>query len=239
MLAACTFKPGTNASRGDASPGGDGDMGGDSDVATPGAIEYVSHTVGKSSDATVTIASSAMPGATYVLAVSSKPFSPVASVSGLGATWKKVADQCGARSQTGASMYIGRGAIASGNVVVTMASAPLNTVAVVALYSGSNNFGAVAVYNALDASTCNESNTSVDVNAYSFTISAMHRVVAAVATRQQTHTPGAGLVQRVQDTQGSNGDTAGVAFVDGLVTTVAGTLSSDVDVGAVAVELLP
>jgi len=239
MLAACRFEPGTNTSRGDASPGGDGGDGAQPADVASGAIAYVSHTIGKSSNATVTVASIAVPGATYVLGVSPKPFSAVASVSGLGATWKKVADQCGARSQTGASIYIGRGATAAGNVVVTMESAPLNTIAVVAIYSGSNNSGAVAGYNAVDASTCNASNPNVDVNAYSFTISAAHPVVAAVATRSATHTPGAGLVQRVHDTQGSSGDTAGLAIVDGLVTTVAGSLSSDVDVAAVAVELLP
>ena len=251
VLAGCGFEHGTPAiaatvdgaggDRDGASGGGDG---GNSDATSlddsaPGAITYVGHTIGKSSNATVTIASTAMPGATYVAGVATKPFRDIASVTGLGATWTRIADQCGARSQTGASVYIGRGAVSSGNVVVTLESAPLNTVAFVAVYSGSGNTGTFAMYNALDASTCTASSQNVDVNMYTFAIAATNRVVTAVATRQYTHTPGAGLTQRLQDTQGSSGDTAGIALVDGFVTNVSGSFPTDVDVAAVAVELRP
>ena len=81
--------------------------------------------------------------------------------------------------------------------------------------------------------------TGDDIDAYTFSIAATNRVVAAVATRQHAHTPGLGLTQRLQETQGSGGDTAGIALVDGLVTEVAGKFATAVDIGAVAVELRP
>jgi hypothetical protein len=238
-LVACTFDHGTLVD--DAAVVGDGRAtdGQAMPDSTPGAITFVGHTIGRSTSDTVTIATTMMPGATYVLGVSSKSFETVASVTGLGATWTKLGDQCGARSQTGAALYIGRGATSSGNVTVTMAAQPANTIAIVAIYAGSTTMGAVATYNALDASTCSATNMSVDVNAYTFDVAATNRVVAAVATRQHGHTSGAGLVQRIQAMQGSSGDTAGLAIVDGLVTTVAGSFTADVDVAAVAVELRP
>ena len=241
-VAACSFDRGT--ATGDGRPAETGDADGDasgmpSEAGTTGGFAYVSHTIGKSSNGSVTIATPLVPNATYVLGVSPKPFHAVATVSGLGATWTKIADQCGARSQTGVTLYIGRGATAAGNVVVTMAADPDNTIAIVAIYTGSTATGTFAMYNALDASTCEATNMGVDVDAYSFAIAASRPVVAAVATRQMTHTPGAGLVQRVQDTQGSSGDTAGLAIVDGQVTLVAGTFTIAVDVAAIAVELRP
>jgi hypothetical protein len=247
LLVGCAFdhgkSPGDASTVVDGSGGGSdagsGSDGGGTTDGTPAGIAYVGHTIGKSTTATVTVTTSMMPGATYVLAVASKPYETVANVAGLGATWTKIADQCGARSQTGAALFIGRGATSPGTVTVTLSADPANTIAIVAIYTGSSTTGTFAMYNALDASTCSESNTSVDVNMYTFSIAAMNRVVTAVATRQYTHTPGTGLVQRVQDTQGSSGDTAGLAIVDGLVTTVAGSFTSDVDVAAVAVELRP
>ncbi|HEY5925608.1 MAG TPA: hypothetical protein VIV11_28175 [Kofleriaceae bacterium] len=241
-LAACSFERGTAA--GDGRPPEDGASNGDTDgmpseAGTPGGFAYVGHTIGKSSTGTVTIASPLVPSATYVVGVVSKSFEAVAAVNGLGATWTRVADQCGARSQTGVSIYIGRGATVAGNVVVTMEAEPINTIAVVAIYKGSSITGTFAMYNALDASTCNASSTSVDINVYSFAIAASHPVIAAVATRAQTHIPGTGLTQRVQDFHGSSGDVAGLAMLDGQVTTVAGGFSSETDVAVIAVELRP
>jgi len=233
-LAACGFEGGTAGSR-DAGDGGGRDVG----DSMPGATGYLSHTIGKSSNQIVTLPSTYVPGGTYVLAVSSKPFATVAGVAGLGTMWTPVADQCGARSQTGVSVYIARNPISSGNVIVTLSTIPTSAVAVLAIYGGSANTGTFATYNALDASTCSATSTSVDVSAYTFAIAASGPVVAAVATRAEPHTPGAGLVQRAQEMQGSSGNIAGIAIVDGLVTSVSGEFPSDVDVAAVAVELRP
>jgi hypothetical protein len=244
IVAACRFEQGSVASDAStggadgATAGGDGSMG--SDGGGNSGFAFVgAQTAGSTLQDTIIIPSTATGGATYVLGVASKGYRETGSVVGLGATWTPIGDQCGARSETGVALYVGRGATTDGFVVVTLEAAPINAAAVLAVYVGTSSNGGTAKYNAVDGSSCSAGGTP-DIDSYSFDItgtSSSGHVVAMIATRGVEHSPGSGLVQRVHHEVGIPGDVAGVAVVDGTVTDIAGTFDSDVDVAAVAIEL--
>ncbi len=237
LLIACGFEHGTATAHDDARPIDSGDA---MDDGAAGAIAYAGNNVGMvSGQDVVSVTATGMASATYVLGVSTKPHTPVMSVVGLGATWTSIADQCGARGQTGVALYVGRGATQSGDIAVQLGGSPLNAIAAVGIYTGTTANGASARYNASNISLCNIINPNVDVASYSFPIAATKHVAAVIATRSRIHTPGTGLTQRVQQFQGSGGDVVGIAVVDGPVATVAGTFSGTTDAAAVAIELRP
>jgi hypothetical protein len=236
VLSACSFHHGAVASDGSTPDVGMSD--GPPDTPLGGVTFVGTTTASVGDDNMLQVPATAMPGVTYVLAIAPKPYFPVAQISGLGATWTAIGDQCGARSQTGASLYVGRGATTSGDITIELMDTPINLVAMVGMYAGSTGSAASARYNALDATSCSASATSVDVAAYAFSIASTGGlVVAGIATRSNVHTPGAGLTQRKQQFTGSGGDVAGLALVDGKTMTVAGTFNAATDVAAVAIEL--
>jgi hypothetical protein len=82
---------------------------------------------------------------------------------------------------------------------------------------------------------------------YSFNVTPTQNnavVFAAVALRNKTHNSGAGYTTRIEFTQGSGGNTAGIAVFDGPVPVATprplnGSLNSAVDWAVIGVELLP
>jgi hypothetical protein len=240
---ACSFEPGAlhdDARTHDA--GGDARDGSVGSEPAPQGVMFVGSQQGSSSGmSVVSVSSSATGGATYVLAVATTSYVGVAGVVGLGASWSEVGDQCGARSRTGVSVWVARGPIFSGNVTATLTGVAQHAVAVLAVYVNSSSTGASKTYNALDATTCTATDSSVDLDAYSFSIAGTSggRVVAAVATRGHAHTPATGLTQRRTVSVGDidEGEAAGVVVVDGDVSAISGSFDEDVDVAAVAIEL--
>jgi hypothetical protein len=88
----------------------------------------------------------------------------------------------------------------------------------------------------------------VDSNAYSFNVTTTQPnsvVFGAVASRSQTHTPGAGYTERIEATQGTSaGDAVHVSFVERAVLTASslplnGSLASATDWAVVGVVLRP
>jgi uncharacterized repeat protein (TIGR02543 family) len=186
-------------------------------------------------------------GDLYLAAVAFRPHGSVTGVSGLGLGWTQVAAQCGARSQTGLSLWKAQGAPSgSGIVTATFSTAPLNTVIAVARYSGvslSGALGGAVPANQLGiAGACQG---GVDAASYTFpltTTAADSLVFAATAMRTRTHSPGAGYSERAEVRAGSGGDVASIALEDKSVavpsaTTVNGTFSGTADWASLAVEI--
>jgi len=239
LCAACSFRPGTLGSD---APGMPGEAGPDvpRDDAAAGVVFVGTNSAGASGTGIVRVAATGMSSATYVLGVATKPYQPVLSVGGLAANWTTIEDQCGARSQTGVALYVGRGANLSGDIEVHLQGITTNVIATVVIYTGSSSNGASASANAVDPMTCNLTAPTVDSASYAFPIaSADGLVVAGVAIRGATNTPGADLTERDERKQGTGGDIAGLAMMDGPVMTVAGSLSGTTDFAAAAVELRP
>jgi hypothetical protein len=239
-VAACSFQPGALGH--DARTDGGGGDARDGGIDAPQGVMFVGSTQGSSSGMqTVTVQSSATGGATYVLSVATASYVGVTGVLGLGASWSEIGDQCGARSQTGVSVWVARGPIFSGTVTATLSDVTQHAVAVLAVYVNSTAYGASATYNALDATSCTSTSSDVDLDAYSFSIAATSggRVVAAIATRGHAHTPGSGLTERRAAVEGDvdEDEAAGVAVVDGEVTAISGSFDEAIDVAAVAIEL--
>jgi hypothetical protein len=186
-------------------------------------------------------------GDLYLAAVAFRPHGSVTGVSGLGLGWTQLAAQCGARSQTGLSLWKAQGAPSgSGIVSATFSTAPLNTVIAVARYSGvslSGALGGAVPANQLGiAGACQG---GVDASSYAFpltTTAADSLVFAATAMRTRTHSPGAGYSERAEVRAGSGGDVASIALEDGTVAapsaaTVNGAFSGTADWASLAVEI--
>jgi hypothetical protein len=208
-------------------------------------------TGGASGSASVSTASAlgAAAGHVYVASVASKPYRDTVSVSGLGLVWNELADQCGGRSQTGASLWWAQGTpTAAGPVTATQASAPDNSVLVVARYSGAD--GASPVGSVVSANTNGSGGGcagGIDGIAYSVPITTGAPdalVVGVAAMRTKDHEPGAGWSEQVEIAAGSGGTTASVALVDRSfpsagAASFSGSFNSTVDWAVAAVELRP
>jgi hypothetical protein len=202
-----------------------------------------------SGSSTVTTAASlgAVAGQLYLAAVTYKPNLAVTGVSGLGLAWTSLRSQCAGRHQTGISLWRGQGTpTASGPVIATLASAPLNAAIAVARFSGASAtepVGNVASANTLGLGGACDGGTDTDTYAFPLTTTAPgSRIFAAVAMRNRTHTPGLGYLERLEVVSGSGGDAAGLAAeersVDAASTVpVEGSFSSIVDWAVVAAEL--
>ncbi len=185
----------------------------------------------------------------YLASVATKAHRVVTSVSGLGLTWTPVADQCGARGQTGVALWSAIGSPSGdGIVTATLESSCSNAVIVVARYSGvdaGTPLGASLSGNTLGlGAVCTG---GIDGPAYTFDLATSvdgSVVFATTAMRTKSHTPGAGFTERVELTQGTGGTTASAAAMDRTVETastvsVAGTFSGDVDWAVIGVEIVP
>ncbi|MDH3301751.1 MAG: choice-of-anchor D domain-containing protein [Acidimicrobiia bacterium] len=221
---------------------------GTADTPTEVLLEGSIVTGGSSSSASVTSGQvTVIPGRLYVATVASKSYKPVTAVSGLGGTWTLAAAQCGARSQTGVSIFTSVDATTSGAVTAALDGSANNAVITVAQYSGVDLGDPVGAVNT--ANTVGETGPctgGTDTASYSMpltTTSSSSLVVGAIAVRNKTNTPGDGWTEQVHITQGdSGGATAGLSIFDQHVAlsgpiTVTGTTSNIVDWALAAVEL--
>jgi hypothetical protein len=208
-------------------------------------------TGGASNTTTVTTAASltGVSGDLYLVAIATKPYVAVSTVSGLGLSWTLVQAQCGGRSQTGVTVWMALG-VPSGNgsVTATLAKVTGNAVITVSRYSGVNI--AAPLGNVMSGNTVGINGAcsgGTDTAAYALTLpmtvdSAV--VYGAVAIRNRTHTPGTGYTEQAEIHQGSGGDMAGLAVEGNPVAvaapvTVNGLFSNSVDWAIVAVEIKP
>jgi len=208
-------------------------------------------TGGSTSSITVTTSGNmtAANGALYLVAVTSKSFRSVITVTGLGLTWSPVLAQCGGRNATGVTVWMAQGSpIGPGPVTATLSGAPSNAVIAVSRYSGAdqtNPIGNIVSVNSNGVSGGCSGGT--DGNAYSFNLSTTASgslVVGAIAMRNRNHTPGAGYTEQVEFALGIGGDVASVATMDRTVAspssvTVDGIFSSTVDYAVIGVEIKP
>ena len=187
-------------------------------------------------------------GHLYLTAVSTTPYRAVNTVTGLGIPWTRVATQCTGLGQTGIELWRAQGVPTTGTVTATLVSPATNAVIAVARYSGVAATNAVAPLvasntNGVDGACAGGINSAT----YSFGVTTTVNetmVVGAVARLDRLHTPGAGYTERVEASQGSGLDTAGLAFVDRSVPTITslllnGSLNGTVDWGVIGIELRP
>jgi hypothetical protein len=208
-------------------------------------------TGGASNTTTVTTAANltGVSGDLYLVAIATKPYVAVSTVSGLGLSWTLVQAQCGGRSQTGVTVWMALG-VPSGNgsVTATLAKVTGNAVITVSRYSGVNI--AVSLGNVMSGNTVGINGAcsgGTDTAAYALTLPMTvdgSVVYGAVAIRNRTHTPGTGYTEQAEIHQGSGGDMAGLAVEGNSVAvaapvTVNGLFSNSVDWAVVAVEIKP
>jgi hypothetical protein len=220
----------------------------------PGAAPptFIEAQQGGSANITSVTTSTALAGVSghvYLAAISTKSPRAVTTVTGLGLTWTRVAAQCSGRNQTAVEVWWAQGNATSGNVTATLASAPSNAVIAVARYSGAAAVTPVASLvggntNGINGACAN----GIDSAAYSFTETTTQPnalVIGAIASRNHTHTPGAGYTERIEASQGSStGNAVRVTLVDRGVQSLSsqplnGTLASTTDWAVLAVQLRP
>jgi len=206
---------------------------------------------GGSSDST-TVSTSGPVGAAsdqlYLAAITSKKFTAVTTVEGLGIAWSPVGAQCAGRSQTGSTLWMAYGSPAAGGVVsATLADAASNAAILVARYSGvdgADPVGAVASANTNGVSGSCANGSDADTYAFGLTTEGAGSVVCVIpAMRSREHLPGAGFTHRASANQGvSGGSIVSVALADMLVddsggVSIGGSFDGSVDWAVVAVEL--
>jgi hypothetical protein len=188
-------------------------------------------------------------GQLYLAAISMKPLVKVATVSGLGLSWKLVKAQCSGRSNSGVELWMAQGT-PSGNdkVTATFDSAPNNAVIAVSRYSGTATENPLG--NVISGNTKGQNGScadGVDSKSYLFTFPTTVDgavVYGAAAMRSRTHEPGTGFTERAEINYGSNSATAAIAVIDEVVpsattVTVNGAFNGEVDWAVVAVEIRP
>jgi len=204
---------------------------------------------GSTAASTVTTAGAlaAVAGHLYVAAITSKSSTLVTAVNGLGLTWTRVRNQCGARGQTGIEVWVGHGTPNAGGVTATFQNAPTNAAILVARYSGAdpaNPIGHVVSGNTLGTNGVCSGGTDNGSFTFNLTTGEGSLVFGAVASRSKTLTPGAGATKRSQIFQGADsGSMATVSIMDktavGASTVVDGTFNGSVDWAVAGVEILP
>jgi Abnormal spindle-like microcephaly-assoc'd, ASPM-SPD-2-Hydin len=220
----------------------------------PGAAPpmFIEAQQGGSANITTVTTSTALTGVSghlYLAAVSTKSPRAVTAMTGLGLTWTRVAAQCAGRNQTAVEIWWASGTASSGTVTATLASAPSNAVIAVARYSGASAVTPVASLvggntNGVNGACAN----GTDSAAYSFNLTTTQPnalVIGAIASRNHTHTPGAGYTERIEAAQGATaGNAVRVTLVDRGVTSPSslplnGTLASTTDWAVIGVQLRP
>jgi hypothetical protein len=215
--------------------------------AAPPTFEEVQQG-GAANSASVTTAGSVLgvPGHLYLAAVGTRPHGTPSTVSGLGLTWTRVANQCAGRSQVGFDLWWAQGAATTGTVTATLPSAPNTASIAVARYSGVAPSNPVALLVSANTNGVNGACTNgTDTAAYSFNVTTTQTnsvVLGVVGLRNRTHTPGSGYTEQAELLQGSGGDAVTIVFTDRTVPTVTslplnGTLSGTQDWALIGVEL--
>ncbi len=218
----------------------------------PTEITYEGTTTGGSSEQLFVETSTAVDaynGQLYLVAVSSKPYEVVNSVSGMGLTWERVDLQCSGREHNMVDIWMAIGN-PSGNDIVraNFADDPKHAVIAVSRFSGidatsplGNN--ASANSNGLDG-TCSGGSDQRDYS-YSLTTTVDGAMIYNItSTRNKTHTPGSGYSEHFEFSQGSSSNIANIAFQEKKAETagahtVNGFFSGKVDWSSVALEILP
>ena len=219
------------------------------DEPPPGVLLRELETGGSTDSAVVATSGSvtAVDGHTYLAAVSSKKNRVVFDVQGLGLSWSEIRSQCGARSQTGVSVWTATGTPSAVDSVVTatLLSSPSEAVIVVSRYSGVGEIGNSASANTHGLSGgCSGGSDIASYSVPVLTTTANALVYGAVALRSRNHEPGSGYTEQVELVQGSGGTAAGIAIEDRVFASPGavvadGTFSGSVDWAVVAVELRP
>jgi hypothetical protein len=222
-------------------------------VATPpaGAVVLQEVTTGGSTGVAQVSTDTAVLGASgqlYVAAVTSKKFHVVTGVSGLGLAWTPAGVQCGARSQTGISLYTALGnPPGDGVVTATFDSAPINAEIAVSRYSGADVTAPISGGAALNTLGIDgPCSGGTDLDAYSLpvtTVGSDSVLYLAAAMRNRDHIPPAGLVEQVEIYRGGGGDVAGLSVADGAAATagtytLAGGFSKVVDYAVAGLEIV-
>ena len=166
--------------------------------------------------ATTTVSTSAsllaVSGELYLAAVSSKPYSPVNALTGLGLTWERVDKQCGGRDQTGTDLWYAIGLVSQGGpVTATLTGSPRNVVIAALRFSGAIGIGNVTSGNTNGVDGLCEAGS--DSDRYSFSLEAADGavVLSAVAARNRTHLPGSGFASVSEVVSGSGGQVASIS----------------------------
>jgi hypothetical protein len=221
-------------------------------VVSPNEVAHEETVTGGSTEldfVTTAGALTGMPDHIYLVAITSKPFREVSSVSGLGLTWTRMRRQCSGRNQTGVEVWMAYGTPAAGDLIsASFVSTPKNAAISVSRYSG------VDVTEPISGVVSGNSNAvdgpcsgGQDQAAYAvgFTTTASKSLIyAAVALRERTHSPGVGFTERAELIHGGGGGGAGVAVQDTIVEQTSnldidGSFSNDVDWAMVGLELKP
>jgi hypothetical protein len=191
----------------------------------------------------------AVPGDFYLAAISTRALSDPSDVTGLGLTWTRVTTQCGGRGQTGVDVWRSEGTpTGDGPVTATIPDGSANAVVVVSRYSGVDPtlpIGATVTGNTNGvAGGCTGGTDTIDYSLNLTTSTDRALVYAAIATRNRTHTPGAGYSGRGLLQAGSGGGIAGITTMDRVIpaagsAVVDGSLGNIADWAVVGIELLP
>ena len=218
------------------------------EVSEPIAFEKF-HSGGSSGSGTVSTSTNvtAIEGHLYLASVSTKPFTSITSVTGMGLNWTLVDAQCAGRNQTGVETWMAIGTPGGDDVVVAeLAGSPSNAAIIVARYSGvhqTNPIGDIVSGNSNGEDGACSGGTDNDVYSFDMSTTASGSYVfGAVAMRNRTHLPGNDYTERSVITQGSGGSIASLSVVDRDVSelstfTFDGTFNKGVDWAAIGVEL--
>lgn len=181
--------------------------------------------------------------ALYLADISTKPYRPVSSVTGLGLTWKKLKSQCAGRNSTGSEVWMAIGSPSTaGTVTASLSRSAENTVLAVSVYTGVDLANPVTdIYGANTLGLNGACKGGKDTKTYSLNVMtpANSILYGSVGIRLRQHTPGTGINELTEIHYGRDaGDQAGLVAVDrynqqsGLVK-ASGTLNSDMDWAAV------
>ncbi|MDZ7361895.1 MAG: T9SS type A sorting domain-containing protein [candidate division KSB1 bacterium] len=221
--------------------------------ASPGVVHEETKTGGSSNSLTVTTSTSltGVTGHLYLAAISMRPKTAVASVSGLGLNWTLVRSKCAGRNTTAIEVWMAQGEPSgNGTVTATFASTTSTAVIAVSRYSGAaetNPIGDLLAGNSNGKNSAGVCSGGVDNSLYSFNLTtSLNRAVVygAVAIKGRFHTPGTDYTERAEIQQPHATNQSGLAVQDRTVasaSTVAinGSFNDTVDWAVVALEIKP
>lgn len=186
-------------------------------------------------------------GDLYVAAITTRPAVAVSGISGLGLAWSELSTQCSGRGQTGVSLWVAQGDPYSGPVTTQLQSVAGAAVVAVGRFTGvdpAGPIGAVRRANANGPDGGCEGGYDAGTYEVALPVAADSLALGAVALRHRSHEAGVGLAERLEQSSGTGGGTAGLALLDRMSTVaetalVQGSFGGDVDWAAVALEIRP
>ncbi len=194
-----------------------------------------------SGEATITVANVQAGAGLYIAAITTKNFTAINSVSGLGVTWARARAQCGGRSQTMVELWTATSPSANGSVSATIDRAYQTAVMTVSRYPNATKIGGALSANTYGPNgACDNGNDNTNL---SLTVPKTGNgpLFGAAAIRLRSHAPGPGNTEILELHHGSSGDTAGLALIETSGNVLAGTLdgSDGTDWALAGAELLP